>query len=361
MHKTLIVTGGAGFIGGELVRQLVADEPELTIVNLDKLTYAGVLDSLTGVVDAPNHVFVQGDVSDQQLLAKLFSTYRPQSFVHLAAESHVDRSIDGPAAFVQTNVCGTVAALEAARLYYSELTADERARFRFLHVSTDEVYGSLAATGAFSETSPYDPRSPYSASKASADHFVRAYHHTYGLPTLITNCSNNYGPYQFPEKLVPMTILSALGGRPIHVYGDGLNVRDWLFTPDHCRALRLVLDRGAPGETYNIGGQCERTNLQVVREICDLVDRELPNLPQRPSSKLIQFVADRPGHDRRYAIDASKIRRELGWTPQQDFSAGLAMTVRWYLANQPWVEKALAGKYHLERLGTGNRKESLDP
>jgi dTDP-glucose 4,6-dehydratase len=271
--------------------------------------------------------------------------------MHLAAESHVDRSIDGPAEFVRTNVLGTFTLLEATRGYWSHQTGGDRDRFRFLHVSTDEVFGSLGPTGAFTETTPYSPRSPYSASKASSDHFVRAYHHTYGLPTLITNCSNNYGPYQFPEKLIPLMILNAVEGRPLPVYGDGLNVRDWLFVEDHCQALRRVLERGTPGETYNIGGGCERTNLAIVHAICELVDELRPNSGVRPARNLIQRVPDRPGHDRRYAIDASKIRRELGWSPQYEFESALRLTVEWYLENAAWVESAAANTYQRERLG----------
>lgn len=348
---TLLVTGGAGFIGGCLVRQLLAEEPGLRIVNVDKLTYAGNLDSLTGALRNPQHTLVQGDIGDGALMARLLAEYRPEAILHLAAESHVDRSIDAPAAFVQTNVVGTFTLLEAARRYWQELPASKQRRFRFLHVSTDEVYGSLGASGAFRETTPYAPNSPYSASKASSDHFVRAYHHTYGLPTLITNCSNNFGPYQFPEKLIPLMILNAREGKPLPVYGDGLNVRDWLFVEDHCRALRLVLAEGTVGETYNIGGNCERTNLAIVTAICGLVDAMGGALPRRPCSQLIRFVADRPGHDRRYAIDCSKLQGELGWAPRQDFEAGLALTVQWYLDNLDWVERVSSGKYRRERLG----------
>ena len=351
MKSTLIVTGGAGFIGGELVRQLLAEEPDVTVVNVDKLTYAGVLGSLDSVLKHPRHMFVQGDVCDGVLIEHLLRTHRPQGIIHLAAESHVDRSIYGPKAFLQTNVCGTFAVLEATRNYWSELSLPDREQFRLLHVSTDEVYGSAGTTGAFHEDSPYQPRSPYSASKAAADHFVRAFHHTYGLPTLITNTSNNYGPYQFPEKLIPMTILAALRGEPIPIYGDGQNVRDWLFVEDHCRALRMVLGAGVPGETYNVGASTERTNLEMVTAICDLIDRQRPDLPHRPTRTLIRFVKDRPGHDRRYAIDATKICRELGWAPKHDLSSGLAATVQWYMANDEWVRAALCGKYQLELPG----------
>ena len=342
--RTWLITGGAGFIGGCLVRQLIAEEADLRIVNLDLLTYAGNLDSIKSVLEHPRHVFVHGDVCDANRLAAIFREYQPQAVVHLAAESHVDRSIDGPAAFVRTNVVGTFTLLEAARDYWRSLETGLQQRFRLLHVSTDEVYGSLGPTGAFSETSPYAPNSPYSASKAGSDHLARAYHHTYQLPVLITNCSNNYGPYQFPEKLIPLMILHAVAGKPLPVYGDGRNVRDWLFVEDHCRAMRLALDRGSPGETYNVGGGCERSNLEIVETICDLVDRQRPNLPHHPCRDLIRFVKDRPGHDRRYAIDASKIQQELGWSPRQNFESGLAETVRWYLQHGQWVDRVTTGQ-----------------
>ena len=349
--KTILITGGAGFIGGCLVRQLLAEEPQVRIINLDKLTYAGNLDSIRGELKSPRHTLIQGDICDGELVAELFRAFRPAAVMHLAAESHVDRSIDGPAAFVATNVTGTFTLLEVARKHWSELPEKERRAFRFVHVSTDEVYGSLGPTGAFKETTAYAPNSPYSASKASSDHFVRAYHHTYGLPTLVTNCSNNYGPFQFPEKLIPLMILNAVEGKPLPVYGDGMNVRDWLFVEDHCRALRLVLERGLPGEVYNIGGNCERPNLEIVRTICRLVDQRLPELKHGPCESLIRFVKDRPGHDRRYAIDCSKLQRELGWRPTQDFESGLALTVQWYLENSEWVERVTTGKYRRERLG----------
>jgi dTDP-glucose 4,6-dehydratase len=349
--RTILITGGAGFIGGCLVRQLLAEEPRVRIINLDKLTYAGNLDSIRSELKNPRQTLVQGDIGDGELVGELFRDFRPTAVMHLAAESHVDRSIDGPAAFVTTNVLGTFTLLEAARKHWSELPEKKRQAFRFLHISTDEVYGSLGPTGAFQETTAYAPNSPYSASKASSDHFVRAYHHTYGLPTLITNCSNNYGPYQFPEKLIPLMILNAVEGKPLPVYGDGMNVRDWLFVEDHCRALRLVLERGVPGEVYNIGGNCERPNLEIVRTICRLVDQWLPDLKHGPCESLIQFVKDRPGHDRRYAIDCSKLQRELGWRPTQDFESGLERTVQWYLENSEWVERVTSGKYRRERLG----------
>jgi dTDP-glucose 4,6-dehydratase len=298
---------------------------------------------------------VEGDICDRAAVASVLDEYRPAAVLHLAAESHVDRSIDGPAAFVETNVGGTFTLLEAARQYWSKLPGDEQQRFRFLHISTDEVYGSLGKEGYFTETTPYSPNSPYSASKAASDHFVRAYFHTYGLPTLITNCSNNYGPYQFPEKLIPLMILNALEGKALPVYGDGQNIRDWLFVEDHVTALCTVLRRGLPGQVYNIGGNCERTNLQVVQAICATVDRLRPGLPHAPSANLISFVRDRPGHDRRYAIDAGKIRRELGWQPAQDFESGLERTVRWYLDNSRWIQRVTSGVYRRERLGLGKQ------
>jgi len=350
--ETILVTGGAGFIGSNFVRQGLAEEA-CRLVNLDKLTYAGNLDSLAGCLGDPRHVFVRGDIGDRTLVEQLLAEYRPRAVVNFAAESHVDRSIDGPEAFVQTNVVGTFRLLEAARKHWSGLPEAERAAFRFLHVSTDEVYGSLGPEGRFAETTPYLPNSPYSASKAASDHFVRAYHHTYGVPTLLTNCSNNYGPYQFPEKLIPLMILNALEGKPLPVYGDGRQVRDWLFVEDHCRAVRAVLARGVPGEAYNIGGDCERTNLEVVETICEIIDRLRPGLPHAPCRSLITLVTDRPGHDRRYAIDASKIREQLGWRPQEDFRSGLERTVRWYLENQAWVQGITSGKYRRERLGLG--------
>jgi dTDP-glucose 4,6-dehydratase len=347
---TILVTGGAGFIGSCFVRQWLCEEAGRAI-NLDKLTYAGNLDSLAPVEGNARHHFVQGDIGDRALVERLLDEYRPRAIVNFAAESHVDRSIDGPAAFIQTNVVGTFQLLEAARAYWGHLSGGERRDFRFLQVSTDEVYGSLGATGRFQETTPYSPNSPYSASKAACDHFVRAYHHTYGLPTLITNCSNNYGPYQFPEKLIPLMILNAIEGKPLPVYGDGQQVRDWLFVEDHCRAIRRVLAAAAPGETYNIGGDCERANMTIVETICALVDRQLPDLPHAPCRSLITHVTDRPGHDRRYAIEADKIRRELGWKPAQDFESGLALTVDWYLANRRWVKRVTTGSYRRQRLG----------
>jgi len=351
---TILVTGGAGFIGSNFVRQWIAEE-KTRLINLDKLTYAGNLDSLAEVDACPLHTFVQGDIGDARLVRQILDQQQPGAIVNFAAESHVDRSIDGPAAFVQTNVLGTFWLLETARQYWSGLGADRQREFRFLHVSTDEVYGSLGATGSFSETTPFAPNSPYSASKAASDHFVRAYHHTYGLPTLITNCSNNYGPYQFPEKLIPLMILNALEGKPLPVYGDGQQIRDWLYVEDHCRAIRRVLAGGRPGEVYNIGGNCERANLDVVRTIAAIVDRLRPGLPHSPCSSLISYVKDRPGHDRRYAIDAGKIRRELGWEPRENFQSGLERTVQWYLDHPAWIERITSGKYQRERLGLADR------
>jgi dTDP-glucose 4,6-dehydratase len=348
--QTILVTGGAGFIGSCFVRQCVA-ERTVRVVNLDKLTYAGNLDSLRSVENDPSYVFVHGDIAEQATVDRVMAEYEPAAVVHFAAESHVDRSIDHPADFVVTNVLGTFQMLDAALAYWSRLPEPGRTAFRFLHVSTDEVYGSLGPEGLFTESSGYDPSSPYSASKAGADHFARAYHRTFGLPVLVTNCSNNYGPYQFPEKLIPLMILNALGGKPLPVYGDGANVRDWLFVEDHCRALECVLSGGRPGETYNIGGSCERTNLEVVRRICEAVDQERPGLSHAPCTSLITFVKDRPGHDRRSAIDSAKIRAALGWQPQHDFESGLRETVRWYLGNPQWIERVLTGKYRLERLG----------
>jgi dTDP-glucose 4,6-dehydratase len=348
--QTILLTGGAGFIGGCFVRGWIGQERG-TIVNLDKLTYAGNLDSLEPVAGTPGHILVEGDIADRDLVRRLLHQYQPWAVVHFAAESHVDRSIDGPADFVQTNVVGTCELLAAARAYWNGLDKPARERFRFLHVSTDEVYGSLGPQGAFREDSRYAPNSPYAASKAASDHFARAYYHTYGLPVVTTNCSNNYGPYQFPEKLIPLMILNALEGKALPVYGDGQQVRDWLYVEDHCRGIRRVLERGRPGEVYNIGGNCERTNLEVVRSICETLDRLCPDLAHSPCSQLISFVADRPGHDRRYAIDASKMRDELGWEPEQDFETGLELTVRWYLDNRRWVQRVTSGVYARERLG----------
>jgi dTDP-glucose 4,6-dehydratase len=347
----ILVTGGAGFIGSELVRQLVR-ETDAEVVNLDALTYAGNLDSLAEVEAHPRYRFEHADITDPDALRRIFAEHRPDAVIHLAAESHVDRSIDGPGAFVQTNVVGTFHLLQQALGHWRGLEGEARDRFRFLHVSTDEVFGSLGPDGFFTETTAYHPNSPYSASKAASDHLVRAWHHTYGLPVLITNCSNNYGPYQFPEKLIPVMILNALEGKPLPVYGKGDNVRDWLYVADHARALRLVLGRGTPGETYAVGGHNEKTNLEVVHTLCALLDELAPDSPHRPHAGLLKFVADRPGHDRRYAIDAGKIGRELGWTPEESFETGLRKTVRWYLENRPWCERVSSGAYR-ERLGLG--------
>lgn len=350
--KTLLVTGGAGFIGGNFVlRQLRRGGVE--IVNLDALTYSGNLRTLAEVEDNPNHDFVLGSIGDRELVEYLLERYQPDAIVNFAAETHVDRSIDGPDAFVHTNVIGTFELLEATRWYWRQLDGERRKAFRFLHVSTDEVYGTLGATGKFTEETPYRPNSPYSASKAGSDHLVRAYFHTYGLPVLTTNCSNNYGPYQFPEKLIPLMIDHALQGLPLPVYGAGTNVRDWLYVEDHCRAIETVLAGGRPGEVYNVGGNNEKTNIEVVETICALLDEFLPDSPHRPHRQLIRFVQDRPGHDLRYAIDAGKIGRELGWQPEETFETGLRKTVRWYLANRDWVEHVKSGNYGGERLGVG--------
>ena len=353
--STFLVTGGAGFIGGNFVLHLLARSGH-RVINLDALTYAGNLDTLESVKDHPDHVFIHGDIRDRALVRDLFRTHRPRYVVNFAAESHVDRSIDAPGDFIQTNVLGTFELLEAARGYWESLNDSERERFRFLHVSTDEVYGSLGATGRFTETTPYAPNSPYSASKAAADHLVRAYHRTYGLPVLTTNCSNNYGPYQFPEKLIPLVLHKALKGEPIPVYGDGQQVRDWLFVEDHCRGLLRVLEAGRPGEVYNIGGDSEKPNLEVVETLCALLDELAPDRGPVPHRQLVTFVQDRPGHDRRYAIDAGKIQGELGWQPQESFESGLRKTVRWYLDHPQWVERVMSGAYRGERLGL-TRKE----
>jgi dTDP-glucose 4,6-dehydratase len=348
--RTILVTGGAGFIGSCFVRCCLSDR-RARVVNLDNLTYAGNLDSLEAVFNDPDHTFIRGDIADSQTVERVVADHRPSAIVHFAAESHVDRSIDDPSAFIRTNVQGTFHILEAARRHCGRLPAEDREAFRFLHVSTDEVFGSLGPTGLFDESSPYDPSSPYSASKAASDHFVRAYHRTYGLPVLVTNCSNNYGPCQFPEKLIPLMILNALEGKPLPVYGDGGNVRDWIYVEDHCRAIWRVLDSGRPGETYHIGGNCQRTNLEVVRTICRIVDELRPGLPHAPCDRLIRFVQDRPGHDRRYAIDSSRLTRELGWRPLCDFEAGMRLTVQWYLDHPKWVERVNSGEYQRQRLG----------
>ncbi len=349
----ILVTGGAGFIGSAVVRHLLQNTPH-QVVNLDKLTYAGNLQSLPGASEHPAYRFEQVDLSDAEGVARVLAEHRPDAVMHLAAESHVDRSIDGPAAFIQTNIVGTYTLLEACRQYWLGLCEEARSRFRFHHISTDEVYGDLeGTTELFTEQTPYSPSSPYSASKASSDHLVRAWQRTYGLPVLITNCSNNYGPYHFPEKLIPHMILNALAGKPLPVYGDGAQIRDWLYVEDHARALVEVLTRGQPGATYNIGGHNEKRNLQVVETLCTLLDELVTEKPAGISrfAELITFVQDRPGHDRRYAIDAGKIERELGWLPQETFESGLRKTVQWYLDNRSWWQNVLSGTYQLNRLG----------
>ncbi len=353
MPQNLLITGGAGFIGSAVVRHFVA-QTDARVVNVDCLTYAGNPDSVAEVADSERYVFEPTDIRDAAAVNRLLETYRPDAILHLAAESHVDRSITGPAAFIETNIVGTYNLLEASRQYWQALDPAARSAFRFLHVSTDEVYGSLGDQGYFSEDSAYQPSSPYSASKASSDHLARAWYHTYGMPVMVSNCSNNYGPYQFPEKLIPHMILSALHGRPLPVYGDGANVRDWLYVDDHVRALRGILEGGRPGETYNIGGHVERRNLEVVETICDLLEEMLPAHPERPAGgyrERIEFVGDRPGHDFRYAIDNAKITRELGWAPQETFESGMRKTVQWYLDHAPWWQRVLSGEYRLQRAG----------
>ncbi|HSN42392.1 MAG TPA: dTDP-glucose 4,6-dehydratase [Burkholderiales bacterium] len=339
----ILVTGGAGFIGANFILDWIATEAS-PVVNLDQLTYAGNLGNLASLKGDAHHIFVKGNINDRALVAGLLKQHRPKAIVHFAAESHVDRSIHGPAEFVQTNITGTFSLLEEARAYWSSLAGPEKDGFRFLHVSTDEVYGSLGPDDpAFTETTAYAPNSPYAASKAASDHLVRAYHHTYGLPTITTNCSNNYGPLQFPEKLIPLIILNAVQGKPLPVYGDGLNVRDWLYVGDHCAAIRLALQKGRLGETYNIGGNSEKTNLEVVNAVCRVIDELRPE--SAPHSRLISYVNDRPGHDRRYAIDARKIQIELGWKPHEAFETGLRRTVKWYLEHMDWVASVQTGEY----------------
>jgi len=346
-EHVILVTGGAGFIGGNFVLNWLNEPRAEGIINLDNLTYAGNLDTLTSLKDDPRHIFVQGDILDQPLVSKLLNEYEPRAIVNFAAESHVDRSIHGPAEFVKTNIVGTFSLLECARVYWRELKEAEKASYRFLHVSTDEVYGSLSASDlGFTETNPYLPNSPYSASKAASDHLVRAWFHTYGLPVLTTNCSNNYGPYQFPEKLIPLIILNALKGKPLPIYGDGRQIRDWLYVGDHCSAICEVLVKGRLGETYNIGGWNEKANIDVVKAICSILDELKPRVNGKSYAEQITLVADRPGHDRRYAIDASKIKRELGWTPKENFDSGIKKTVQWYLDNPLWIEGILSGAYH---------------
>jgi dTDP-glucose 4,6-dehydratase len=350
MDDLILVTGGAGFIGSNFILHcLAADRPaseSLRILNLDKLTYAGNLHNLRAVENHPRYRFGQGDIVDRDFIRHLLTRERPRAIVHFAAESHVDRSIHGPDDFIRTNVNGTFSLLEESRAYWSALSPADRAKFRFLHVSTDEVYGSLGpADSAFSEDTPYAPNSPYSASKAASDHLVRAYHHTYGLPVLTTNCSNNYGPHQFPEKLIPLMVLNACAGKPLPVYGDGENVRDWLYVEDHCRALRTVLSHGHIGETYNVGGGSEKKNLEIVSAICALLDELRPDDPVVPHKQLVTFVKDRPGHDRRYAMNTTKIERELNWRPQETFVTGIRKTIRWYLRHEDWVRDVTSGSY----------------
>ena len=348
----ILVTGGAGFIGSAVCRLFVG-ELGIQVLNLDKLTYAANLQSLRDIENHPHYAFRHADICDREALAAVMAQFDPDAVLHLAAESHVDRSIDGPAEFIKTNVEGTYCLLEASLAHWRHLPPERAARFRFHHVSTDEVFGSLGPEGLFSETTPYRPNSPYSASKAASDHLVRAWYETFGLPALVSNCSNNYGPYQFPEKLIPLVILKALHGEPIPVYGDGGNVRDWFHVEDHARALHTILSRAPAGATYNLGGAAERTNLDVVRAICRLLDEALPDSPHRPHERLITFVADRPGHDRRYAMDDSRIRRDLGWRPRESFDSGLRRTVLWFLDNRWWWEPIRAQRYRGERLGGG--------
>lgn len=350
--KRVLVTGGAGFIGSALVRFLI-HETDREVVNVDKLTYAGNLASLADIGENRRYTFEQADIGDRVAMCRVFAEHQPEAVVHLAAESHVDRSIDSAAPFLETNVVGTFTLLEAARDYWQQLDQERRGSFRFHHVSTDEVYGSLASQGKFAESSQYRPNSPYSASKAASDHFARAWFHTYGLPVVITNCSNNYGPYQFPEKLIPLMVINASAGKPLPIYGNGAHVRDWLFVDDHVRALWTVLCNGRVGEVYNVGGDAERTNRQVVETICEILDELLPASPRCPHASLITFVADRPGHDLRYAIDVRKLHSELGWEPLESFESGLRKTVQWYLQRRDWWQPILDGVYRGQRLGLG--------
>lgn len=355
MQKNILVTGGAGFIGSALVRYLI-NETEHCVLNVDKLTYAGNLESLGTIEDNPRYTFAQADIADASKIAQLFADFQPDYVMHLAAESHVDRSIDGPIEFIQTNVVGTSVLLESARGYWLGLENDKKQGFRFHHISTDEVFGDLSPRApAFTEQNPYEPSSPYAASKASSDHLVRAWHRTYGLPVVVSNCSNNYGPYHFPEKLIPLVILNALEGKKLPVYGDGQQIRDWLYVEDHVRALYRVVTQGQIGETYNIGGHNEKANIEVVRMICSMLDKYIHDKPSGITQfdELIEFVADRPGHDQRYAIDAAKIGEDLGWYPEESFETGIAKTVQWYLENRVWCERVQDGSYRRERLGSG--------
>ncbi|MFV0447965.1 MAG: dTDP-glucose 4,6-dehydratase [Vibrio sp.] len=351
----LLVTGGAGFIGSAVVRHII-NNTQNSVINVDKLTYAGNLESLTSVADNERYVFEHADICDKAAMERIFTQYQPDAVMHLAAESHVDRSIDGPTAFIETNIVGTYTLLEATRSYWNELDSERKAAFRFHHISTDEVYGDLEGTdGLFTEETSYEPSSPYSASKASSDHLVRAWLRTYGLPTIVTNCSNNYGPFHFPEKLIPLMILNALDGKPLPVYGDGMQIRDWLFVEDHARALYKVVTEGNVGETYNIGGHNEKANIEVVQTICSLLEELVPNKPEGVAQyqDLITYVKDRPGHDVRYAIDATKIEGELGWKPEETFESGIRKTVEWYLNNKTWWSRVLDGSYSMQRLGSG--------
>ncbi len=355
--KKILITGGAGFIGSAVIRNIIENTTD-SVINVDKLTYAGNLESLVTISDNERYFFEQADICDKQGLERIFNKYQPDAVMHLAAESHVDRSIDGPSAFIETNIIGTYTLLEAARQYWQKLDEVKKRNFRFHHISTDEVYGDLEGTDdLFTETTSYSPSSPYSASKASSDHLVRAWHRTYGLPVIITNCSNNYGPYHFPEKLIPLMILNALDGKPLPVYGNGQQIRDWLFVEDHARVLYKVVTEGQVGETYNIGGHNEKANIDVVRTICIILEELVPQKPQgvKQYADLITFVTDRPGHDVRYAIDASKIQKELGWKPQETFETGIRKTVEWYLDNKIWWQRVLDGSYNFERLGSGKK------
>lgn len=348
--KTYFVTGGAGFIGCNFILSLLPAE-NVTVVNYDKLTYAGNLESLSSVSAHSGYFFEEGDICDPSRVTELLSSHQPDYIINFAAESHVDRSIDGPSEFIQTNIVGTFELIEAARQYWGALSGEKKKAFQFLHVSTDEVFGSLGQEGYFTEETPYAPNSPYAASKASSDHLVRSYSRTFGFPVLTTNCSNNYGPYQFPEKLVPLIIHNALAGKPLPIYGDGQQIRDWLYVEDHCRAIRAVLEKGTVGEVYTIGGNNEKANLEMVHTLCDLLDEMAPQASGKSYKSLIAFVNDRPGHDRRYAIDSGKIQRQLGWAPKETFETGLRKTIRWYLDNQTWVDRVMSGAYRGERLG----------